>query len=129
MILTPAREHIEGFLLRYIPLLEITPNSHDLRRDLNSMSRGYRTLCENAIRSFLVVFTLTVAAHFPYFSAVLGSVGGFTDALQAFVVPSLIGLRVFGERLPWELGYFYRFVSSLGLLIMMHTVIKLVNRF
>ena len=75
------------------------------------------------------MFTMTVAAQFPYFSAVLGSVGGFTDALQAFVVPSLIGLRIFGDRIPWGLRYFYRIVSCLGLLIMMHTVIKLLKPF
>ena len=97
-----------------------------LYRDCSNISRNFRIICENTIRGLLVVFTVVVATQLPYFGAVLSSVGGFTDALQAFVIPSLIGLQVIQGKVPWE-GYFHRFVAGLGVLIMLHTVIQLMK--
>ena len=81
IMLIPAREHIEPL---FIQLCGINENSTVFQRKW----------CKNSIRMILVVFTLYIALEEPYFGSALGTVGGLTDAFQAFVLPPLIYIRL-----------------------------------
>ena len=80
------------------------------------------------IRTSLVVATAVVAAVCPYFGSTIGTVGGITDAFQAFVLPCIIYINVAKESR--ELGqkvkggypvWVYWFVVAVGLAIMAST--------
>lgn len=110
-ILAPAREHVETSLLIYFK-----PCS-----DFSKM------ILKNGVRSVLVLFTAFVAIHSPYFGTVLGRVGGLTDAFQAFVVPSLIYLRV-AVSAPGSgryQSYYYYFVLVWGIVTIVYTLFQL----
>jgi amino acid permease len=49
---------------------------------------------ENVIRTSLVLFTVLISLKVPYFGEVLGTIGGFTDAIVSFVLPPLIFLKL-----------------------------------
>ena len=49
---------------------------------------------KNTIRTMIVLLTCVIAISTPYFGSVLGTVGGLTDALQAFVLPPLICIQI-----------------------------------
>lgn len=78
LILAPAREHIERYFLKVFP-----PNSE--RRDL---------IYRNALRTAVVMGTVLVALKAPYFGSMMGAVGGLTDAVQCFVFPPWIFLKI-----------------------------------
>ena len=56
-----------------------------------------RAMCwaRNIMRTTLVAITAYIATQAPYFGAVLRTVGGFTDAFQSYVIPSLVGIIMF----------------------------------
>jgi amino acid permease len=74
---------------------------------LSSESRDY--LARNVLRTLLVLSTVTVAIKAPYFGNMLGSVGGLTDAVQCFVFPPMIFLKLEGDKL----SVWYRSVCRL----------------
>lgn len=85
LILAPAREHIELALLR----------------PFEGSSNTAKEIMKNMLRACLVLLTAFVAISSPYFGSMLGAVGGLTDALQSFVLPPIIFLRIFqGQVLP-----------------------------
>lgn len=59
----------------------------------------------------------------PYFGTVLGAVGGLTDALQSFVLPPLIALKLLNHRGPIT-QYFYRGIVVWGLVTILYTLLK-----
>jgi hypothetical protein len=72
-----------------------------------------------ALRSAVVIFTVVLAA------AVLGRVGGLTDATLAFVIPALIklvGNNSSGYRLNVLQKGFYFVVGIWGVCLVLHTV-------
>lgn len=78
LVLVPAREHIENFVLNYF-----------------EPSKGfYAEMTKNVVRSILVISTAIVAIQTPYFSSVLSTVGGLTDAYQSYIIPPLIALKM-----------------------------------
>ena len=78
LILAPAREHIERYCLRvFVPSSE--------RRDV---------IYRNITRTLLVLGTVLVALKAPYFGSMMGAVGGLTDAVQCFVFPPWIFLKL-----------------------------------
>ena len=89
LILAPAREHIERYFLRMFP-----PNSD--RRDV---------IYRNVIRTIIVLGTILVALKAPYFGSMMGAVGGLTDAVQCFVFPPWIFLRLQGDKLSTPSRY------------------------
>jgi len=77
----------------------------------------------NFIRSSLVLATALVAVLAPYFGTVLGSVGGLTDALQSFVLPPLIALKLLHHRGPLT-QYFYKGIIVWGMATILYTIFK-----
>jgi amino acid permease len=114
MILAPARENLESFFLR---------------------STGVRApwavnLSRNVLRALLVLATALVAVVTPYFGSVLGTVGGLTDALQAFVLPPLISVHMAsthmgGPRLSPRRRIAYAAITAWGLATMVYTAVKI----
>lgn len=82
IMLIPAREHIEPWVVHSVCGMD------------SSTSTFRRKWTKNIVRTVLVGFTLYIAVEEPYFGTALGTVGGLTDALQAFVLPPLIYLRL-----------------------------------
>jgi amino acid permease len=78
LVLIPAREHIETYLLSRL-------------KPANDLSTEW---ARNIIRSLLVLSTALVAIQMPYFGSVLGMVGGLTDAYQSYIIPPLIALHM-----------------------------------
>jgi hypothetical protein len=68
--------------------------------------------------------TALVAVLAPYFGTVLGAVGGLTDALQSFVLPPLIALKLLHHRGPMT-QYFYKAIVVWGLCTICYTVLKM----
>lgn len=109
VILAPAREHIELIVLKYL--------------DVESWaSSNFQGAFVNFIRSSIVLATALVAVMAPYFGTVLGAVGGLTDALQSFVLPPLIALKILHHRGPLT-KYFYRAVVVWGLCTIFYTLL------
>jgi hypothetical protein len=78
LVLAPAREHIESYFL-----------------SLLKPSKGSATeWTRNLIRAVVVMSTSVVAVEAPYFSSVLGTVGGLTDAYQSYIIPPLIAMAM-----------------------------------
>jgi hypothetical protein len=88
------------------------------------MSQLTLSVYENIVRTAMVCFTVMVAIRLPFFGAVLGAVGGLTDTLQAFVIPSMIFLVMAKDN--GLRAMFYRMVMLIGVGIMMHTIQKLI---
>eukprot|EP00599_Poterioochromonas_sp_BG-1_P010882 CAMPEP_0173145852 /NCGR_PEP_ID=MMETSP1105-20130129/8137_1 /TAXON_ID=2985 /ORGANISM="Ochromonas sp., Strain BG-1" /LENGTH=479 /DNA_ID=CAMNT_0014059927 /DNA_START=271 /DNA_END=1710 /DNA_ORIENTATION=+ len=105
LILAPAREHIENLLLGRLHLS-------------NEKNVLY---VQNALRTVLVLITVTVALKAPYFGSVMGAVGGLTDALQCFVLPPLIYLKVEGDKLNWVYLTYYLIIILWGLTTIVYT--------
>lgn len=78
IILAPAREHIESFVMKCI---------HPSSSECDVMTR-------NITRTGIVLATSYIAIVAPYFGTVLGMIGGLTDTLQSFVLPPLIYLHL-----------------------------------
>jgi|LauGreDrversion4_1035100.scaffolds.fasta_scaffold245122_1 hypothetical protein len=78
----------------------------------------------NFIRSSIIFGTALVAVLAPYFGTVLGAVGGLTDALQSFVLPPLIALKLLHHRGPMT-QYFYKAIVVWGLCTICYTVLKM----
>lgn len=78
LILAPAREHIERYVIRFVQ--PATEKKDDI--------------CRNAVRTTIVLSTILVALKAPYFGSMMGAVGGLTDAVQCFVFPPLIFLKL-----------------------------------
>jgi amino acid permease len=76
----------------------------------------------NLIRSFLVVSTVMVALKAPYFGSMLGAVGGLTDAVQCFVFPPLIFLKLEGDKLSSWYRVVCRFTVVWGTFIILYTI-------
>lgn len=106
IIFAPAREHIESAVLR------IVSPSTDFSK----------TWTMNLVRSVLVVMTAVVAIYTPYFGSMIGAVGGFTDALQSFVLPPLIYLSAQRSVLSIPQIVFYNTVFLWGMGTMAFTV-------
>ena len=83
------------------------------------------TWTQNATRTLLVLFTCIVAVRAPYFGSVLGTVGGLTDALQAFVLPAMICRRYFGSSMSSSGSIFYYIVLLWGVGVMIYTSLGL----
>lgn len=86
-----------------------------LFRNCTNQSSLQRKWTKNGIRASLVFFTAAIAALTPYFGSVLGTVGGLTDALQAFVLPPLICLQTQTTRLGTIQRSFYVFICLWGI--------------
>jgi amino acid permease len=75
------------------------------------------------VRALIVIGTALVAIHTPYFGSVLGTVGGFTDAMQSFVIPPLIFLKL-NEGKPFVSSarrWFFRIVFAWGVVLVAGT--------
>lgn len=111
IILAPAREHIEVWVIK-----QVQPSS----------STG-TMFTMNTVRIALVLVTAVVAIWTPYFGSMLGAVGGLTDALQSFVLPPLIYLkaqRSFGRLTSFQ-KTFYHLVLVWGISIIAFTLYNL----
>ena len=109
VILAPAREHIELIVVKYFNVESWA-------------SANFQGAFVNFIRSSVVLATALVAVMAPYFGTVLGAVGGLTDALQSFVLPPLIALKLLHHRGPLT-QYFYRGVVVWGLCTIFYTLL------
>lgn len=78
LLLAPAREHIEKYILNII----------------QPSSEFYTETIRNIIRSSLVIGTAAIALQAPYFGSVLRTVGGLTDAYQSYIIPPLIAFQL-----------------------------------
>lgn len=76
----------------------------------------------NLIRTVLVVSTIVVALKAPYFGSMLGAVGGLTDAVQCFVFPPLIFLKLEGDKLSSWYRMMCRFTVVWGSFIILYTI-------
>ena len=81
----------------------------------------------NVLRTLLVLLNVVVAIRAPYFSGVLGAVGGLTDAFLCFVLPPLIYRSALGAELTTLPGVFYLLVTGWGFLVILHTFYHLVD--
>ena len=120
LILAPAREHIERYLVRITTSKAPSLLVSDARVEL----------FRNVVRTLLVLFTAFVAITSPYFGDVLGTVGGVTDSLQSFVLPPVILYRLLKEKLtPFQkiaysgifLGGCYMIITTLHKLVLLLT--------
>ena len=112
LILTPAREHIEGFLLK-----QYTPASSHLEMMLR-----------NTVRAGLVLGTAFIAVKDPMFGSALGAVGGLTDAFQSFNLPSMINFLFRnnrGEPSSSSVNHklFYSSVCGWGVTVVIYTIL------
>eukprot|EP01036_Dinobryon_divergens_P031566 gene31566-40991_t len=74
ILLAPAREHIEQVIISVV----------------QPSSAFAESVTRSGLRTLIVASTIAVAISNPYFGAVLGTIGGLTDAFQCFVLPPLI---------------------------------------
>lgn len=113
LILAPAREHIEGY---FISLFK--PN------------KGFAAeWTRNLIRAFVVISTSVVAVEAPYFSSVLGTVGGLTDAYQSYIIPPLIAMEMFSSHPSYpRRQMFYYLVLLWGIGNVLFTCYRIVDR-
>ena len=78
-----------------------------------------------------MISTALIAILAPFFGEVLGAVGGLTDALQSFVLPPLICLKM-QYRDSMQINnyrkFFYYFVFIWGIGTIVYTLIKLSNK-
>jgi membrane protein YqaA with SNARE-associated domain len=109
IVLAPAREHIESAIL-------------GIRCINDNISP---VLLRNIIRTVIVLSTAFVAISTPYFGSILGIVGGLTDALQSFVLPPIIYMKLAGSTLSNTRNTFYKAVTAWGLCTIVFTIIKL----
>jgi hypothetical protein len=80
---------------------------------------------KNVIRTALVASTAFIATQSPYFGTVLRTVGGFTDAFQSYVVPSLISIVMFRTTQKEGLVvYFYVSILLWGSGLMVFTLVQ-----
>jgi len=112
LILAPAREHIELALLR--PFEESSTTAKELLR--------------NIIRASLVLVTAFVAIRSPYFGSMLGAVGGLTDALQSFVLPPVIFLRIFQGKITTSHWLLYHIIILWGIATIIYTTLSFGNK-
>ena len=112
IVLAPAREHIETAILG---IRCSTTNDYSISP----------VVLRNVIRTVIVLSTAFVAVSAPYFGSILGIVGGLTDALQSFVLPPIIYLKLAGSTLSNIRNNFYKAVTVWGLLTIVYTIIKL----
>ena len=110
MLLAPAREHIEGSVLRQIHARGI------------SLSSVMIIITQNIVRMLLVIFTAVTACLLPYFGTLLGRVGGLTDALQAFVLPPLIYLALLSHTLSSFQIILYKCIFVWGMITITYTL-------
>jgi len=108
IVLAPAREHIET------AILSNTSNSY-----------CSTDVLKNIIRTCIVLGTAVVAISTPYFGSILGLVGGLTDALQSFILPPIIYLKLTGNTLSSFRNNFYKTIVVWGLCTITYTIIKL----
>lgn len=92
-----------------------------LNRRLHLSNEKNELYVQNALRTVLVLITVTVALKAPYFGSVMGAVGGLTDALQCFVLPPLIYLKVEGDKLNWMYLTYYLIIILWGLTTIVYT--------
>lgn len=79
------------------------------------------------MRACLVLIIAAVAITTPYFGSVLGTIGGLTDALQAFVLPSLIFMNGWKWTSASTLeACYYWCILAWGISIMVVTFAQLV---
>jgi len=109
IVLAPAREHIETAIL-------------SIRCSNDYINTA---LLKNIIRTSIVLSTAIVAIATPYFGSILGLVGGLTDALQSFVLPPLIYLKLSGNSISNTRNIFYRIVIVWGSCTILYTVTKI----
>ncbi len=62
-----------------------------------------------------------VALKAPYFGYVMGAVGGLTDALQCFVLPPMIYLKIEGDKLNSMYQTYYILIVFWGLATILYT--------
>lgn len=105
LILAPAREHIENSMLNYLKL-------GDERKEY---------IAQNTLRTVIVIGTVVVALKAPYFGYVMGAVGGLTDALQCFVLPPMIYLKIEGDKLNSMYQTYYILIVFWGLATILYT--------
>lgn len=79
-------------------------------------------MAQNGLRTALVLLTVAVALLSPYSASMLGAVGGLTDALQCFVLPPMIFLKLQGSRLSSCYHVYYALIVIWGLLTMLYTL-------
>lgn len=79
----------------------------------------------NVLRTVLVLGMVTVAIKAPYFGNMLGSVGGLTDAVQCFVFPPMIFLKLEGDKLSTWYRNTCRLTVVWGAFIILYTVSNL----
>lgn len=109
MVLAPARENIETAIV-------------------NKFSGGCfqsTEILRNIVRATVVLSTAIVAINAPYFGSILGLVGGLTDALQSFVLPPIIYLKLSGNNLSSLRSSFYKAIVIWGLCTITFTIIKM----
>ncbi len=73
-----------------------------------------------------------MALKVPYFGAILGSVGGLTDALLAFVIPPLVffRLKTSARAVVGKVeALLYGSIMMGGLLLMTHTAMSLLRAY
>jgi len=113
LVMAPAREHVEEALLKFVD------------SDNEVLTRG----CSMTIRAGLVLFTAAVAAGCPYFGSTLGTVGGITDAFQAFVLPCIIFMSVKSGVGGVAQQWLYWVIMILGSCLIISTMISVVQMF
>lgn len=111
LLLIPAREYLEAALLELLP--------QPARREESPWRK-------NMLRACLVLVTTILAAAFPHFGMMIGVVGGFTDAMQAYVLPPILYLRLHQHELGILSRIFYSSISILGVTIMAYTLVNIV---
>jgi len=113
LILAPAREHIELIIENFF--------------NISEQSKLSQLLMKNTIRTLLVLITALIAILAPYFGSVLGAVGGLTDALQSFVLPPLIGIKLFQNVLTLRQKILFYGILVFGVFTIFNTVLQIIT--
>ena len=113
LILAPAREHIESYFI-----------------SLFKPDKGFAAeWTRNLIRTFVVISISVVAVKAPYFSSVLGIVGGLTDAYLSYIIPPLIVMEMFSIHPSYPRRHmFYYLVLLWGIGNVLFTCYRIVDR-
>mmetsp|Transcript_4289 Transcript_4289/g.5903 ORF Transcript_4289/g.5903 Transcript_4289/m.5903 type:complete len:618 (-) Transcript_4289:136-1989(-) len=111
LILAPAREYIEGMAISSC-------------RPTSAVSDS---VMRATVRTIVVLLTVVVAICAPYFGTVMGTIGGFTDAFQCFVLPPLIYRSLFDHSLAGHCKVFYAFIFLFGVGVILHTSFHAMN--
>lgn len=110
VMLAPAREHIEQFIVIRMKRFKIVVVNERLLLLI--------------IGTLLVICIAFIAVYVPYLGAVIGSIGGITDTLQSLLLPPMMYAKLHNLSASTRGGIFCRLLSISGLCIILFTLFR-----